>query len=99
MKLVSQVTKHFVVFVTMGLIFLLLGIYAFYLLFFDGVSEPELWVAGGGCLLFGVTTLWKMLKPLQSRVSENKLRICPFCGAVLEENAIFCIKCNSKLAE
>ena len=99
MRLVNQVTKHFILFIGIGLFFLLLGIGGFCFILFFGVSDPEALVGAGGCFVFGIGFLWQMIKPMPKKVPKNKLDTCPFCGAIIEKNATLCTKCKKQLSE
>ena len=99
MRLVKQATKYFFLFIAMGSVLLLMGIFSFYLVLFGGASEPELLIAGGALCFGGIGFLWQMLKPMPTKVPKNKLDICPFCGAIIENNATFCTKCKRQLTE
>ncbi|KON32922.1 MAG: hypothetical protein AC479_06200 [miscellaneous Crenarchaeota group-6 archaeon AD8-1] len=99
MRLVKQVHKYFFLFIAMGSILLLMGIFGFYFLLFGGVSDPELLVAAGSCFFAGIGILLKMVRPLPKKVPKNNLHICPFCGSIIEKNATFCTKCKRQLTK
>ena len=99
MRLVKQVHKYFFLFIAMGSILLIMGIFGFYFLLFGGVSDPELLVAAGSGFFTGIGILWKMVKQLPKKVSKNNLHICLFCGAIIEKNATFCTKCKRQLTK
>jgi len=98
-RIVNQVTKHFLLFIGIGLFLLLLGIGGFCFIFFRGVSDPEALVGSVVCFFGGIGFLWQMVKPLPKNVPKNKLDICPFCGAIIEKNATLCTKCKKQLTE
>jgi ribosomal protein L40E len=56
-------------------------------------------VAGLVCIAFGAAVLritFPAFIPIEQQTS-TAIRICPYCGAIVSEEASFCQKCNRQL--
>jgi len=78
-----------------------LGIYGSYNAVIEIIAgyQSKLILASIGCVILGfimIRLTYQMLMPLKKN-SYNVTRVCPFCGAIVEKNAIVCEKCNQQL--
>ena len=60
----------------------------------------EILVAGVACIFVGLLILSRevvpWIRPLKT-TSQNTSEACPFCGALIEKGATFCVKCKRQL--
>ena len=94
--------------VGIGILFLALGIYS--IVYFLTVKQTmghstsiygNYFVAGLACFFFAIAVL-RVTVPAFIPLKKNYLfstRTCPYCGAIIEEDALDCKKCKKKLIE
>jgi len=93
----------------LGLFFVGLGIYFISYCFSNYYNVPgSNSVDGGGYLIFGPVgivlgagLLWYSLPvfiPIKQK-PQPKVKTCPSCGAIVEENAAQCEKCKNQLSD
>ena len=88
-------------FSVMGIVFLIVDIYAFNVFLASDSRYNHMWWAGVGCIFFGIGILRLVVywarKP--EAFLRNEFGECPFCGDILKEDATLCTKCGRQITE
>lgn len=108
----SRIRVGYAIGFAIGIFFIALGIYSLY--YFLAVKQVmgnstspygNYGVAGLFCIFFGAI-IARMLYPVFitfifpiKKNDFNPARVCPFCGAIAEENATICEKCKQQIDE
>jgi hypothetical protein len=104
-RLVSGFRAGFFIGCIIGFVFLALGAYSiYYFLAVKQVMEhssnslfANYGVDGVFLIILGLSILSKFYPILIPLKKIQTQRTCPFCGAIVEEDEVFCKKCNQQL--
>jgi divalent metal cation (Fe/Co/Zn/Cd) transporter len=93
--------EYYIVFV-IGIFLVALGIYGAYTAVIEILAgyPSKLILASIGIIILGslMTRLtYQMFIPLKKKNNYNAIRVCPFCGALVEKNATVCEKCKRQV--
>jgi hypothetical protein len=99
---VNRVRAEVIIIFAVGILFLVLGVYGVYYLFTVELPSghfSKLPFAAVGCLFFGLLIIkltYKIFIPLKETKPVGSV-VCPFCGALVEEDAEVCEKCKHQI--
>ena len=100
---IHGVKAEYIIVFCIGIVFLAIGVYGAYYLFDvalpSGKITNTLPLAIVGCSVFGVLMILKSYSifiPIKKN-SYSQAVVCPFCGALVAEDAEVCAKCKQQL--
>ncbi len=105
---VKRMRGQYMALIAVGIFFIILGIAGIVmgistLTYYSQSSQKEFPIilvgSGCGCIFIGIGAL-KMSVPAFIPIKQQNtlpVRSCPYCGAVVEENATYCDKCHKQL--
>ena len=104
---VKRMKYQYMALVAVGVFFIFLGIYSIVYYFTAVYNVPDshsvfgvrYLVAGGACIAIGIGALRLSIPAFIPIKQQHTLTAisCPYCGAVVEENAPHCDKCHRKI--